>query len=383
MHWRTVGLVLLLSLFTAWLGWQYFTKPEGAAIVLPTPMVATPSPTPTPEATREDIATLIAAPLTISGSQIATRSGNLTFIQSNKPGFVTLFGENIATRSALQAITILKETTSPMPLVAVDHEGGRVQRLRGTGFTRVPAWQAVCEMSVAEKQEVFVQSALELQRYGINIVFAPVIDLAENNPILRDRICSNDPAITSAAAQEMIVQYRQNGVYPVIKHYPGIGETTRDLHNSLDAVLTMPRELPVFQTLLRLFPTIGVMSTHVLVSGFSEEAPCSLNEKCIQPLRTEFPQAVIFTDALEMDSARTGYDLLSQKSLEQVSREALLAGNHVLVYGRDVTGAELEKVLETLYREYGTNEVLREKIDQALVQVRTLRTELENQNKSE
>jgi predicted nucleic-acid-binding protein len=118
------------------------------------------------------------------------------------------------------------------------------------------------------------------------------------------------------------------------------------------------------------------MTTHVLVKDMSEEAPCSLNQRCINQLKKDAPQVLIFSDALDMESARTGFDLLSKKTLIQVSREALLAGNHVLVYGKDTKIEDIEKILQSLWEEYEANELMRMKIDAALQQVRSTRTEV-------
>lgn len=381
MHWRTASFIGLLVVFTIWLGWRYFTRPQGGWFPESTPVVvATPLPTTTPQpATKEDIAKLLAVPVTITNAKISTTSGTLEFIAEHEPGFITLFGENIATRSARNVLQVVRDQVEEMPLVAVDHEGGRVQRLSGAGFTRLPSFQQVCAQESGDRKALFEKSAFELQQVGVDIIFAPMVDLAKNHPVLRDRICSDDSTIITAVAEELIIEYRKKGILPVLKHYPGIGDTQKDLHADIDAVLNAPSELPVFQSLFKIFPRVGVMTAHVLVKDLSEEAPCSLNEKCVDILKRDAPEALIFTDALEMDSARTGFDLVTQKSLIRVSREALLAGNHVLVYGRDVTPAELEKVLETLSIEYGTNEVLRQKIDEALQHVRTTKRDVFSQ----
>ena len=378
MPFRTLGFIAVLAIFASWLGWRYFTRPSWEMFPTPTPISsAAPAPEDLP-ATREDIAQLLAVPITISNAQVSTASGAMEFIGEYKPGFVTIFGENIASRSALNVVTSIRSITEPMPLIAVDHEGGRVQRLSGSGFTKLPSWREVCTRDSVDRTQLFEQSAAELQKVGVDIIFAPVVDLTASGSALRDRTCSNDPVITTAVTQEMIVAFRQKGLLPVIKHYPGIGEAKRDLHTSLDAILTQPKELPVFTSLFRIFPTIGVMTTHILVQDISEEAPCSLNQRCVSQLRKEAPQALIFSDALDMESALTGFDLLSKKTLLQVSREALLAGNHVLVYGKDTKIEDIERVLQSLKEEYDANELLRIKVDAALEQVRTTRTEVLN-----
>ncbi len=378
MVWKTKLFVGLLTIFTIWLGWKYFTRPEMIA-VQPPPLPAasaTPLPTRAP-ATPEDIAQLLAVPVTISGSRIATSSANMQFAIDKKVGFVTIFGENIASSSAQRLISQIKAETGA--LIAVDHEGGSVQRLDGAGFTKLAALKTICSQEESLRKASFATTAAELRQAGVDIVFGPVVDLASDNAILKDRICSSDPTLTAAVAFETIDAYTAQGILPVIKHYPGIGSTTNDLHDEIDALLEEPPELSLYKTILELKPKIGVMSTHVLVKNLSENAPCSLSFDCILLLNSYSSQSLLFTDALEMESALTGTDFETKKNLIQVSREAILAGNHILVYGPSVREDDLEQILEILTAEYDTNVVLRQKIDQALTRLDAVQAELAKQ----
>lgn len=374
---KTRGFIAFLVIFAGWMGWKYFTRPEYVVLeTTPTPTVfATPEPTRAP-ATREDIAQLLAVPIVVTASPLATDSGNLAFATQNRTRFVTLFGDAIASTSAQRAITTIKQAMGPDTLIAVDQEGGAVQRLSGRGFTKLPPLQTVCTQPEELRRATFATAAAELAEVGVNVVFAPVVDLASDSAVLKGRTCSDDQILTTTVAQEAITEFQAQQILPVVKHFPGIGGTTRDLHNELDALYQRPQELEVFETVLELHPKIGVMTTFVLVSGLAENAPCGLDFNCVIKLTEYSKEALIFTDALEMSSALTGEDLVSEKSLTQVSEEALLAGNHVLVYGRGVTAEELEEVLNTLVTEYDTNEVLREKIDRALVQLEQTRSSL-------
>lgn len=369
---RTLLFIIFLSVFTGWLGWRYFTASRDEQFVFTgVNQAVTPTPSSTPKpVSKEDIAQLLAVPLSITKKgEVDPDTQMMDFIGEFKPGWVVLFGDEIATRSASGIVNAIRSASDPAPMIVVDHEGGTVQRLDGVGFTKLPSLKEICSKPSQERVSLFEQSATELQKVGVSVIFAPVVDLTASGSALKDRTCSADPTTTTATAQEMIVAFRQKGIYPVIKHYPGIGSLKRDLHQSLDAVTSTPKELPVFASLFKIFPTIGVMTTHVLVKDLSEEAPCSLNPRCVSRLKKDSPQALIFTDALEMESARTGFDLLSKKTLLQVSREALFAGNHVLVYGKDVSMQDMNEVLQDLYEEYSSNELMHIKIDEALAQI--------------
>ncbi len=369
---------VLLGIFAVWLGWKYFTR-EGITVLVPTP---TPAASAThapgqPRATRADIAQLLAVPITLSGATVSTSSGNLAFAAEEKVGFVSLFGDSIASRAAQQAISQIRAAVGPQVMVAVDHEGGTVQRLSGTGFTKLPALQELCDSSDAlARQRLFAKSATELRQAGVDVIYAPVADLASNSAVLKSRTCSDNEVITTTVNQEMISAFIRRGILPVIKHYPGIGAITRDLHREIDALYDTPKELTVIQTLLQVQPNAGVMTTFVLVTGMAENAPCALDFNCVMKLNSYSQRTLIFTDALEMKSALTGTDLVSQKTLVQVSKEAMLAGNHVLVYGKGVTGKELSEVLNMLVSEYDSNQAMREKIDQALLKIQNTKQEL-------
>jgi beta-N-acetylhexosaminidase len=368
---KTKGFVALLFVFACWLGWKYFTAPDYVAVAPPSADTTAPTPTAKPEVSTQDIAELLAVPITISNTPLATTSANFVFTAEKKPGFVTLFGENISTSSAQRTITQIKTVTDQKTWIAVDHEGGTVQRLSGAGFTRLPALRDLCRRDATLREAVLATSAAQLQKVGVNVVFAPVIDLASQSAVLKTRTCSTDPVLTGQVTEEAIRAYSTVGILPVIKHYPGIGWITADLHNELDAVYRSPAELPLIKQLLKNQPAIGVMTTFVLVSDLSEKAPCALDATCVGELESYSNQSLIFSDALEMKSALVGADLQSEKSLSQVSKEAVLAGNHVLVYGKGVTAEELQEVLNTLTAEYASNPEMKKKIDAAIIRVRT------------
>jgi beta-N-acetylhexosaminidase len=381
MDWKTRSFIVALFVFTCWLGWKYFTRGEVTQLVAtPTPVpTATPAPA-SRTASKEDIAKLLAVPVTVTGTRIATTSGNLAFAAEQKVGFITIFGDGIASVAAKQAITQIRETVPGEVMVAVDHEGGSVQRLSGAGFTKLPSLQELCKSEdVLSRQKLFAKSAAELHAAGVKIIFAPVVDLASKSAVLKSRVCSDDEVTTTVVNQEMISAFIRTGILPVIKHYPGIGATTRDLHDEIDAVYQLPKELNVIKTLLQVQPNAGVMTTFVLVTGLAENAPCGLDFNCVMQIDKYSKRTLIFTDALEMKSALTGSDLQTQKTLAQVSKEAVLAGNHVLVYGKGVTSKQLQEVLNELLSESDSNQVFRERVDRAIARIENTKGELEKE----
>ncbi len=313
----------------------------------------------------ESVGRLILAPLDIS-PRSSSQSAVISFVHTNHLAGVTLFGESLATSAAKSAVAAVHEGQSNA-LIAVDHEGGTVQRLKGKGFTVLPSWRSLCALRAEERRALLRESASELSKVGITTVFAPVIDVAPDKGILGGRSCSDDPLVVAEAARDFISLFSAAGIQPVLKHYPGIGSVQKDLHTDLDALFQLPLELPLFETLTQFEPSPGVMTAHVVVQGLSEDAPCSLSRTCIARLQSTAPQALIFTDALEMASSRFNrFNPQQELPLSEVARQAILAGSHVLVFGKGVRVEDLEIVLEELKKEYTTSETFRARVAEAI-----------------
>lgn len=388
MHKSTALFLVLLFALTALLGWNYFAQPFARSAV---EVTASPLPSLGPEpslptgyqtwletaSTREKVAQIIAYPVTVSSrTNWASVSAEIADIQ---PGIVTWFGSSVsvASVSAARAQVVAQYPLSiQQPLFAVDHEGGSVQRLAGSGFTRIPSWREVCQMTASESAEVTGQVASELQGAQVDIVFGPVLDLASSSAVLRTRICSGDPAVVLERASSTAGILAQAGILPVFKHFPGIGTVTRDLHVAFDRTAVDPASARLYRDVLQNFPAAGVMVAHVGVLNQYPDIPCSLSSSCIDQLRGNYPEVLIFSDALEMVAA--GYQPVGAAlPLSEVARRAVEAGNHVLVFGPETTLEELRAVVDALTIAYDTNLTVRQQVDEALQQQAVLRAKKE------
>ena len=263
--------------------------------------------------------------------------------------------------------------TDYLPLIAVDHEGGLVQRLNGEGFTKLDAWQKVVNSYSNEQQKaVFNQSARELSEVGINIVFAPVVDLASSSAVLKTRAAA-DMDKTYLAASNFILQFAQNGVMAVIKHFPGIGSISKDPHNAASTITLDKNDTEIFSQLLNKFKNIGVMTTHVRLENKLSGQVCSLSEECLSKFTDTYPKVLLFTDDLTMKSAKAQGDSAQEKSLGQIAVEAIKAGNNVLVFGRGTNASSLEEVVVTLQKEYEDSESFRNKVNNSVAKILELK----------
>lgn len=297
-----------------------------------------------------------------------------------KPGFVTIFGHDLPTDVTEMEINSLRDDLTLdvlvdgssheiKPAFAVDHEGGSVQRLTGEGFTVLPSWQELCQQEQDDRTGILRQSSLELKKVGINIVLAPMVDLATNNPVLKDRVCSGDPDIVSASALDYVALFDFEGIMPVIKHFPGIGQTTRDLHFGYQIINPKQEELNMFRYVLDNLPSIGIMTTFVGVSTQDANAPCALSKDCVGQLESEYPEALLFTDGLDMASSSGGGGFGAQMDLAEKSQLAIEAGNHVLIYGGGVTASQLQEVVEELAENYTQDQDFASQVDKQLLKV--------------
>lgn len=400
---QSLLLSLVLVVLAVLLGYNFFAQPfadlglqdetrqeELQAEAAPEPEPSSPQQEVLSELTIKDrVSLLMAVSLTVDGQLLAEpqNSDQLVWIQSENPGMVVLFGSNIASLSATSIIDTIhtknEEHMQGQPLVAVDHEGGSVQRLTGSGFTRLPSWQSQCAADRVATQIRLEDSAVELATAGVQVVFAPVVDIATSNRWMGSRVCGSDPVLVSDRAKLFVDVFSNKGILPVLKHFPGIGSSTRDLHTSFDRVEVQPADTQVYRSILGSRDTIGVMVSHVGVENQYPEVPCSLSSTCVGQLTQFYPQTLIISDDVTMaaayhqpalstpdeaDSAAAAVEL-PQKSLDQVVYESVLAGNDVTIIGPGVGPSQLREVQQRLISEYTQSAEFQENVDQSVLKV--------------
>jgi len=150
---------------------------------------------------------------------------------------VILFTRNFASREQVTALIAAIRSVRPGPfLIAVDQEGGPVQRFRD-GFTRLPALARIGERDVRDPAEALALAeehawvmATEMRAIDVDISFAPVLDLARGNVVIADRALSADPERVSALGLAYLRGMRLAGMAATVKHFPGHGTVHEDTH---------------------------------------------------------------------------------------------------------------------------------------------------------
>ncbi|HPA10754.1 MAG TPA: glycoside hydrolase family 3 N-terminal domain-containing protein [Treponemataceae bacterium] len=244
------------------------------------------------------------------------------------PGAVLLFGYNIADTpekihtyivSCYRAFQTMGGRVPPF--IAIDHEGGMVNRLRGITGPLPSAGRVANTLAPEEAEELYYQNGRQLRALGITMNLAPVAEIltGDNTSFLSSRSYGSDFAIVSRYVSAAVRGYRTAGVLPVVKHYPGNSGT--DPHDGI-STLAVTREtlettyLPVFRHAF----TMGapaVLLSHVRVPSIDTENPFCLSSTGVSGLlrQTDSFSGLVLTDDISMDALVEGAGSSSEKAV--------------------------------------------------------------------
>ncbi|MFN8544539.1 MAG: beta-N-acetylhexosaminidase [Candidatus Binatia bacterium] len=279
------------------------------------------------------------------------------FLAEYPPGGFILFKRNVRTATQLRRlVTELHGLGAGVPpLVAIDHEGGRVHRLPRP-FTHFPAAAVVAAARDPKLVEAVGRAmGRELAAVGIDLDFAPVLDVWANprNRVIGNRAFGTTPATTARFALALARGLERGGVLTCGKHFPGHGDTVGDSHVVLPAVrksraALMRTDLEPFRRAIRAgIPSL--MSAHVLYPALDPRRPATLSPTiCRRLLRDRLGfRGALFSDDLEMRavasrhppqraavaSLQAGCDMLLVCQSLEVARQAIAGVEAALVQG--------------------------------------------------
>ena len=272
-------------------------------------------------------------------------------VRQGRVGGVVLFARNLRDpgqgRDLVARLHGLAPGDAPL-CVAIDQEGGRVQRLRAP-WTEWPPMRRLGERDdLAETARVARALARELADLGIDLDFAPVVDVDTNpaNPVIGDRSFGREPERVARHARAFIEAMQAAGVAACAKHFPGHGDTNEDSHTALPRVdhpLGRLREVELVPfRAAALAGVASMMTAHVLLPCFDPRVPATLCGAAIELLRGEIGyDGVVFGDDFEMAAVAQHFPP------REATRRALEAGVDALLVCsradvRDEVLAELE-----------------------------------------
>jgi len=291
--------------------------------------------------------------------------------------------KNIATKNQLTRLTKQLQACSKdgKLLIAVDQEGGRVQRLKNKyGFYgKFPKASDVVKMDQNQIKKIYTKMSRELKMAGINYNLAPVVDLDINskNHVIHGlgRSFGKDPEAVATYASMFIDAMHSNGVLTSVKHFPGHGSSVGDTHKGFVDVthLWTKAELEPYRLLKDKADT--VMVAHVFNKNIDAIYPATLSAKTVDGLlrkKLGF-KGVVITDDLQMGAIGQKYNL---KSVLQL---AINAGDDILLFGNQldpkkrVSSKELVDTIKALVKE---GKVSRKHIEIAYKRIQHLKERL-------
>lgn len=293
---------------------------------------------------------------------------------SNGLGGMIFFTKDIQTPNQFKTlINDIKSISKITPFLSIDQEGGRVERTENIHNGK----KYLSAKFAFEKGEDFLKKqteniANELKSYGINLNFAPCIDVNTNpnNPIIGERAFSNTPDDVIRAEKIVSQTYRENGIIPCAKHFPGHGDANTDSHLTLPEINLTLQEME--KTHIKPFKACAkniemVMVAHLHCTCFEKDViPTSLSKKTISYLREKlgFEGVTISDDMIMKGVAKFG-------NIEACEM-GIRAGLNMFIY-RNSTPQTIN-IIETIAKKAETDDELRQNIEKSYEKIRHLKS---------
>lgn len=300
------------------------------------------------------------------------------FIVEFQPGGIILFEHNIKNKNQVKKLVSDLQLLSNIPLfICIDHEGGKVFRFKDDfGITNYPNLSKFSSDSSPEFiKKMSDDYGCELIELGINVNFAPVLDLSTNpnNTVTNDRSFGSDPVKVANFGEIFIQAMQASGVFACAKHFPGIGEAVIDPHKKLAQISLSYDELKKRE----LIPFIKafeagvkfVMPSHVYYSKIEPNKflPATLSKTIIaEVLKKKLGfKGLVVSDDMTMGA------ILKRNNLIQDCFTSFMAGTDLILICWDI-----EKALQTrnyFVNSYNKNEAFQNRVIESLNKIEMLK----------
>ena len=276
---------------------------------------------------------------------ISLSDADIHLIQDPHVGGLILFERNFNSQEQLKSLCKDIRDIKEDILIAVDHEGGRVQRFK-KDFTQIPSMQSLGKIAKSNQAQGLALAkdigwllASELIACGIDISFTPVLDLdTDKSIIIGDRAFSDDPQLVIDLAEALIYGMQEAGMSATGKHFPGHGGVFEDSH--LEAPIDNRELEELFEKDLKPYIVLkdilsGVMTAHLTYPKIDSEAVSFSYFWLTTFMREQIGfKGVIFSDDLSMKGADTA------GSYSEKARKSLEAGCDMLIVCNNRQGAK-------------------------------------------
>ena len=298
------------------------------------------------------------------------------YIQALEKGLggMIFFTKDIQSKDQFKnLVSDIKSKALISPFLSIDQEGGRVERTENihNGKKYLSAKYAY------EKGEDFLRNqtkeiALELKSYGLNLNFAPCIDVNTNpnNPIIGERAFSSNSDAVIKCEKIVSQTYRENGIIPCAKHFPGHGDANADSHLTLPEI-NLPLE-EMEKTHIKPFASCAktiemIMVAHLHCTCFEKDVvPTSLSKNAISYLRNKLGfEGIIISDDMIMKGA-------SKSGFVNACEMGIRAGVNLFIYRNSTP--ETINIIETIAQKALTDKELQEKIENSFEKINNLKS---------
>lgn len=299
-------------------------------------------------------------------------TGNLDIALQKNIGGVIFFTKDVQSKSQFKGLVSGIKSAAKTPLfLSIDQEGGRVERTENIHE------RFLSPKFAYEKGAEFLTSQTkimlnELAEFGLNMNFAPCLDVNSNpnNPIIGERAFGDNPTDVCCGFDIVNKVYSESNIIPVIKHFPGHGDASKDSHLELPQITLSMNDM-VFTHIKPFKHALksniqAVMIAHLHCTCFDKEIiPTSLSKNCIDYLRNELEfSGITISDDMFMNGVKSFGDV-------DACLKGIDAGLNMFIY-RDSskeTLAILEKVLDIVK----TDNTLKDKVEQSYDKIISLK----------
>lgn len=314
----------------------------------------------------------------------------LSQVEKGNVGGVIFFEKNITAENSLinlkKATWELQQVAKEPLLIAIDQEGGKVNRLKEKyGFPKSVTAEYLGEVNSLDSTEFYAEiTASTLAGLGFNVNFAPVVDLSinKNNPVIakHGRSFGDNADIVVQHAAQVIEAHRKFNVVTVLKHFPGHGSSLSDTHLGIADVTDywQREELEPYAKLLDRSSVDAIMTAHIVNKKLEPAGlPGTLSRKIMTGMLRDSLgyDGVIFSDDMQMHAIEKHF------GIENALLLAIDAGVDVLIFSNNIQNSEertVDKVHEIIKELVTSGKIEEQRIDQSYDRIMKLKSRFKN-----
>ena len=324
--------------------------------------------------------------LGFKGEKIDTKSKIYQDIKKYDLGGVILFDKdpnnkkkikNVKNPKQLQNLTKqLQSINKTKLLIAIDQEGGIVQRLNSkNGFMSIPKAKDVSTKGILFAKDVYKDLGFMLNKNGVNVNFAPVVDLninPDNTVIVKlGRSFGKNPKKVIEYSSVFVEELKKQNVISVLKHFPGHGSSLSDSHKGFVDISNTwdDKELEPYKYFIKNDKADMIMTAHVFNKVLDTKYPATLSKNVNTKLlrdKLKF-KGILVTDDLQMRAISKHY------TLKQTVTLAINSGVDMLLFANQLAKPlSLEEIINTVYLQVENKQISIKRIEEANKRINAL-----------